>query len=33
MTLRFEKAGEVKVDVQIAAQAPGGTAPAVEHKH
>jgi copper(I)-binding protein len=33
LTLRFEKAGEVKVDVEIAAQAPGGAAPMAEHKH
>jgi hypothetical protein len=33
LTLRFEKAGEVKVDMQIATQAPGSTAPAAEHKH
>jgi copper(I)-binding protein len=36
LTLRFEKAGEVKVDVQIAVQAPAGAAPAApaaEHKH
>jgi copper(I)-binding protein len=33
LTLRFEKAGEVKVDVQVAAQAPGGAQPAAEHKH
>jgi copper(I)-binding protein len=33
LTLRFEKAGELKVDVQVAAQAPGGAPPAAEHKH
>jgi copper(I)-binding protein len=33
LTLRFEKAGEVKVDVEIAAQAPGGASPMAEHKH
>jgi copper(I)-binding protein len=33
LTLRFEKAGEVKVDMEIAAQAPGGAAPMAEHKH
>ena len=34
MTLRFEKAGEVKVDVQVAAQAPGAVEPAAEaHRH
>ena len=31
LTLRFEKAGEVKVDVQVAAQAPAMGA--AEHKH
>ena len=33
LTLRFEKAGEVKVDMQIAKQAPGSSAPAAEPKH
>jgi copper(I)-binding protein len=33
LTLRFEKAGEVKVEVQVAAQAPAGAAPAADHKH
>lgn len=34
LTLKFEKAGEVKVDVQVSAQPPGGAAAAAPaHKH
>ncbi len=33
LTLKFEKAGEVKVDVQVSAQAPAGAAAGTAHKH
>jgi copper(I)-binding protein len=33
MTLKFEKAGEVKVDVKVQAVAPGGDKPAAGHQH
>lgn len=33
LTLKFEKAGELQVEVQVRTQAPGGAAPAAPHKH